>query len=70
MAEGSSNTSSGTPFLTLLSVLFIGLKLTGYVDWPWVWVLAPIWGQLVLFLVMLFFALVCLAVAALVDRLR
>lgn len=27
----------------LLGVLFIGLKLTGCIDWSWVWVLAPFW---------------------------
>lgn len=30
-------------FLGLLAILFIGLKLTGYVAWSWLWVLAPIW---------------------------
>lgn len=30
-------------FLSLLTVLFIGLKLTGYIAWPWYWVLSPIW---------------------------
>lgn len=30
-------------FLSLLTVLFIGLKLTGYIDWSWWWVLSPIW---------------------------
>lgn len=28
---------------TLLTVAFIVLKLTGVVDWPWIWVLAPFW---------------------------
>lgn len=37
--------------LTLLLVLFIGLKLTGYIDWSWWWVLSPIWVPLVLFVV-------------------
>jgi len=23
--------------------LFIGLKLTGKITWPWVWVLSPLW---------------------------
>lgn len=36
----------GAGFLTLLGLLFIGLKLTGFVDWAWWVVLAPIWGQL------------------------
>jgi len=35
-------------FLVLLGVLFIGLKLTGYIDWSWLWVLAPLWIPLAL----------------------
>lgn len=27
-----------------LAVLFIGLKLTGYIGWSWVWVLCPLWA--------------------------
>lgn len=27
----------------LLTVLFVGLKLTGHIAWPWLWVLAPVW---------------------------
>lgn len=26
-----------------LTLLFIGLKLTGYIDWSWIWVLSPLW---------------------------
>ena len=37
----TSNTSN--MFTSLLAVLFIGLKLTGYIAWPWLWVLSPIW---------------------------
>ena len=37
----TSNTSN--MFVSLLAVLFIGLKLTGYIAWPWLWVLSPIW---------------------------
>lgn len=35
-------------FLGLLGLLFIGLKLGGAIDWPWWWVLAPLWGPLAL----------------------
>lgn len=34
---------TGGVFFPLLTVLFIGLKLTGHIAWPWVWVLSPIW---------------------------
>jgi len=35
--------ASGGIFPALLTVLFIGLKLTGYIDWSWWWVLSPFW---------------------------
>jgi uncharacterized protein (DUF983 family) len=43
MTTNSSSSSSGIGFPGLLTVLFIGLKLTGYITWPWVWVLSPLW---------------------------
>ena len=30
-------------FVMLLTLLFIGLKLGGVIDWSWLWVLAPLW---------------------------
>lgn len=41
--------SSSVNFFTLLGLLFIALKLTGCIQWQWWVVLAPIWGQAVLF---------------------
>ena len=32
----------GTSLPTLLTVLFIALKLCGVIDWSWWWVLSPI----------------------------
>lgn len=29
-------------FFSLLTVLFVGLKLTGHIDWSWLWVLSPL----------------------------
>ena len=34
---------SGIGFFGLLTVLFIGLKLTHYISWSWWLVLAPLW---------------------------
>lgn len=31
-----------------LGVLFVGLKLTGYIDWSWWLVTLPFWGGLAL----------------------
>ena len=38
-----NNSSGGISVVGLLGVLFIALKLTGYIAWPWLWVLAPFW---------------------------
>lgn len=35
--------SGGIGFVGALTVLFVGLKLTGYIDWSWWWVAAPVW---------------------------
>jgi len=41
--SSSSNGSGGVGFISLLTILFIGLKLTNYIDWSWWWVLSPLW---------------------------
>lgn len=37
------DSSGGVGFIGLLTVLVIGLKLTGHIDWSWWWVLSPVW---------------------------
>lgn len=55
MSEPSTTTQSGgIGFVGLLTIVFITLKLTGYIDWSWWWVLSPIW--ITVGLVVLFFA--------------
>lgn len=41
--SSNSSSSSGIGFFGLLTILFVALKLTGYIDWSWWWVLAPLW---------------------------
>jgi hypothetical protein len=46
-------------FLSLLTLLFVGLKLTNHIDWSWWWVLSPTLFSLgVGFLILLTFFLV------------
>jgi cobalamin biosynthesis protein CobD/CbiB len=40
-------------FAPLLTALFIGLKLTGYIAWSWWWVLSPIWIPWAIFILFL-----------------
>jgi len=56
MSNNTSTSSGGIGFPGLLTVLFIGLKLTGYINWPWLWILSPMWISALLAL--LFFSVV------------
>jgi hypothetical protein len=41
MNNGGNNYGIG--FCGLLTIVFIVLKLIGYISWSWVWVLSPLW---------------------------
>lgn len=61
--------SVGPGFLTLLAILFIGLKLTGHITWPWIWVLGPLWIPPVVLLTMIVLMfLIALLVAMLASN--
>lgn len=59
---GATASSTGIGLGGALTVLFVGLKLTGYIDWSWWWVLAPAWGS-VLLVIALIVALLGIALA-------
>lgn len=42
-------------FAGLLTIVFIALKLMGFIDWAWVWVLAPMWAGFVVIAIFLGF---------------
>ena len=52
----------------LLGILFIGLKLTGFIDWSWLWVLAPFWLGPAFVLLVLFIFTSLVAAAALISN--
>lgn len=49
--------SGGVSVISLLGVLFVGLKLCGIIAWSWLWVLAPFWAPLAVVLVICFIML-------------
>lgn len=46
-----NNNNGGLSFSSVLTLIFIVLKLTGFIDWSWLWVLAPTWISLLLVIV-------------------
>jgi len=55
-------------FTGLLTILFIGLKLTGYIDWSWVWVLSPVWVHVVLAYTVIIIMFITALIARLCER--
>ena len=46
--EKKNTQQGGISINSLLLVIFIVLKLTNLIDWKWIWVLAPLWINLIL----------------------
>lgn len=62
-----SSSSSGIGFFGLLAIVFITLKLTGFIDWSWWWVTAPLWG---VFAVLAGVGVIALLIAAVASAWR
>ena len=53
VADAGTLKGLGIGFSGLLTILFIGLKLTGVITWSWWWVLSPLWITAIIVLVIL-----------------
>lgn len=62
--------SSGFPFMSILTLIFITLKLCNVITWSWWWVLAPLWGPLAIVMVIAVIALITLFIGVLVRKKR
>lgn len=60
-----SNSSSSIGFFGILFFIFLVLKLTGYIDWSWVWVTSPLWLS---FLVLFPIAITLMIIAAILSK--
>jgi hypothetical protein len=59
MSTNSNSSKSGGVGLTgFLFLIFLTLKLTGYIDWSWWWITAPLWIPVLL--VLLIFSIILL----------
>ncbi len=52
--SNSKNVTVNFPIFGILGLIFITLKLTGHIAWPWLWVLAPFWIPIAIALVIFF----------------
>lgn len=55
----NKNASGGVGISTVLTIIFVVLKLVGVIDWSWVWVLSPTWISLALLLLLTIIGIIC-----------
>lgn len=48
--QNNNNSNARIGFCGVLALIFITLKLMGFLTWSWLWVLSPIWIPFVVFL--------------------
>ncbi len=51
--------NGGIGFISVLTLIFIVLKLTNNISWSWIWVLSPIW--ILAILIILIFGIILVA---------
>ena len=56
MKYNDRSSSSGIGFIGVLAIVFIVLKLCNVIDWSWVWVLSPIWIDVILWVILVVWA--------------
>lgn len=44
MSNNNPNSSRGVGPLSIMFLIFMTLKLMGYITWSWWWVTLPLWG--------------------------
>lgn len=55
------NSGGGLGVGSVLTIVFVVLKLVGVINWSWWWVLSPLWISFALFLVVVILFLVVAA---------
>ena len=51
MKTNNAGTRGGIGFCGLLTIAFVVLRLCGVIRWRWIWVLAPAWISVAVFVV-------------------
>lgn len=55
---------------TILTIIFVILKLCGVLSWSWWWVLSPLWGGFAIFIVVSVLILLFGCISATIEEKR
>ena len=55
----------GLGFDSILTLVFITLKLCGVISWSWVWVLSPLWISIIVLIIAL---VLCVVILNIIEK--
>lgn len=61
MSSNRNSSSSGIGICGVLTIVFVVLKLVGVINWSWLWVLCPLWIDILL-------TVIVLVIVAIIDN--
>ena len=61
MSSNRNSSSSGIGICRVLTIIFVVLKLVGVINWSWLWVLCPLWIDIL-------FTVIVLAIIIIIDN--
>ena len=61
MSSNRNSSSSGIGICGVLTIVFVVLKLVGVINWSWLWVLCPLWIDILL-------TVIVLVIIAIIDK--
>ena len=64
------NTKNTTGFVSALTLIFIVLRLTGVIEWSWLWVLSPLWISAIVSFTLLILIVVIAAIITYFENKR
>ena len=66
--SNQTSSSGGIGVVGLLGIVFVVLKLTGFIDWSWWFVTLPFWGGFALVLLVILVAFISMYIKAAFDN--
>ena len=70
MKDNKTSVNLTFPIPTILTIVFVILKLCGVITWSWVWVLSPLWIGFALGVVIIFLFIVIPALSRAIIKKR
>jgi hypothetical protein len=68
--EQENKKSTGISISVIVFLIFFVLKMTGYINWSWIWVLSPLWIPFALVFLVIFLGTFSGLLKALHERLN